>query len=172
MTKILSLISLLNPNNFPWLVLRLIWFILASFFVITTSSQAPCAENLKLRSGISFVQDTYAGFPIIASKMEDCTIEPGIPTFIFFGAGGDLNTNRQAERVIRLYKRYWQDKLKFLLVDVDHPTSAQAISLIKNYYKGYIPCQVVLTKTGVLNWSQTGEVDTKVLKSQLEAVLP
>lgn len=129
------------------------------------------AEQLKLRPGISFSQDIDNGFPIVANKMDDLTIETGRPTFIFFGASGDLNTNRQAKRVVDLYRRVQETPLKFVIVDVDHATSAASKQLIKDYYRGYIPSQVLLDKSGNKVWTQVGEVDHHALQSQVDKVL-
>lgn len=128
------------------------------------------ADNLKLKNGISFVQDTDNGFPIIGDNMEDVQIATTKGTLIFFGAAGDLNTNRQAKRVVDLYKKF-QDKIKVIVVDVDHPANADAVKLIKTYYKGYIPTTVVLDKTGRVSASHSGEVEANELKSQIERVL-
>lgn len=129
------------------------------------------AEDLHLKKGISFSQDTDTGFPIECQRMEDVELEQGKASFIFFGASGDLNVNRQAKRLVDLYKQAGNKPVKFILVDVDHPSTPSAKALIKNHYKGYIPFEVILDKSGKVTWSQIGEVDTGVLSSQLEKAL-
>lgn len=136
----------------------------------STIASAIAAENLRLKDGISFVQDTDNGFPIVGDKMEDATLDQNKPTLIFFGAAGDLNTNRQAKRLIDLYKKI-QDKVKVIVIDVDHPANANVVKLIKTYYKGYIPLNVVLDKDGKLSTSHSGEIDTGELKSKVDRVL-
>jgi len=131
-------------------------------------SEAFGAEDLKLRPGVSFTQDIDSGFPILASKIDDVSPATDTPTCIFFGASGDLNTNRQAKRLVDLYKKVEPKTAKFIILDVDHATTDDAKKLIKTYYKGYIPFEVILDKTGKTTWSQIGEVDTSVLKNQLE----
>lgn len=131
---------------------------------------AIAAENLRLKDGVSFVQDTDNGFPIVGDKMDDANLEQAKPTLIFFGAAGDLNTNRQAKRLVDLYKKI-QDKVKVIVIDVDHPANANALKLIKSYYKGYIPLNVVLDKDGKLSTSHSGEIDTGDLKSKVDRVL-
>src|SRR5215470_244836 len=84
------------------------------------------AEDLRLRDGISFYQDLDTGFPIIGQKMDDVLPAADRPTFIFFGAAGDLNTNRQARRVVELYRKYRASGLKFIVVDVDEPPGQEA----------------------------------------------
>lgn len=133
-------------------------------------SGAIAAENLRLKDGISFVQDTDNGFPIVGDKMDDATIDQNKPTLIFFGAAGDLNTNRQAKRLVDLYKKI-QDKIKVIVIDVDHPANSNVLKLIKSYYKGYIPLNVVLDKDGKVSSSHSGEIDTGDLKSKIDRVL-
>ncbi len=132
---------------------------------------ADAAENLRLREGLSYEHDLDKGFPIIADKIDDLKIENGKVNFIFFGASGDLNTNRQAKRVVELYKKYKDGALKFVIVDVDHATSPDAKQLIKNYYQGYIPQEVILDKQGKTFWTHIGEVDLSALVSQIDKVM-
>ncbi|MBS1989498.1 MAG: hypothetical protein JSS86_09305 [Cyanobacteria bacterium SZAS LIN-2] len=135
------------------------------------SLQVLAAEDLKLKKGISFTDDGDSGFPIDATKMEDMQLDPNKVTFIFYGASGDLNTNRQAKRLVDLYKSASNKAVKFILIDVDHPINAQATALIKSHYKGYIPFEVILDKTGKVVWSQIGEVENGVLNQQLDRAL-
>lgn len=129
------------------------------------------ADNLRLRDGISFMHDLDKGFPIIADKMEDVKLDSGRPALIFFGAAGDLNTNRQARRVVDLYKKYKATGTKFIVIDVDHAGSSEARALIKSYYQGYIPGVVVLDKQGKSTWNHFGETDLASMVTQLDKVL-
>lgn len=138
---------------------------------VPKTAPALAAEDLKLRPGISFTQDLDTGFPIVATKMDDVKIEVGVPAIIFFGASGDLNTNRQAKRLVDLYERVDQGTVKFIVIDVDHATSDDAKKLIKSYYRGYIPFEVILDKNGKVEWSQIGEVDMGVLKHHVSQVI-
>ncbi len=148
---------------------------LAALFLLGMNASLPAAtqaaENLALRKGISFVDDKDGGFPIIADKMDDTTIDSGTPTFIFFGASGDLNANRQAKRVVAVYNKYKGKSIKFIVIDVDHPQNDQAKSLIKKHYKGYIPCQVVLARDGSSAWNKSGEVSEGDINKQIDAQL-
>jgi hypothetical protein len=131
---------------------------------------AEAAENLRLREGLSYVHDLDKGFPILGDKLDDVKVESGKATLIFFGAAGDLNTNRQAKRVVELYKKY-KDQLKFIIVDVDHVTGADTKQLIKNHYQGYIPQEVILDKQGKTFWTHIGEIDGGSLSAQLDKSL-
>lgn len=129
------------------------------------------AEELRLRDGISYYQDTDSGFPILANKIEDTDHEMGRATFIFFAASGDLNSNRQAKRVVDLYKHFKDSKIKFVVIDVDHTKTDSAKQMLKTYYQGYIPQEVLLDKNGKKAWSANGEVDSHTLESKVEGVL-
>lgn len=132
---------------------------------------AGAADDLKLKKGISFVQDTDSGFPIEADHMDDYKLESGKATVLFFGASGDLNTNRQAKRLVDLYKQAAGKPVKFILIDVDHANDDQAKTLLRNHYKGYIPFEVILDKSGKVSWSQIGEVENGTLSQQLDRAL-
>jgi hypothetical protein len=129
------------------------------------------AENLHMRAGISFFHDLDQGFPIMGDKMDDAQVATGKPTLVFFGAAGDLNTNRQARRIVDLYKKYNADAVKFIVVDVDNATTQPARLLIKTYYPGYIPTQVLFDKQGKAKWNHTGEVDASVIGGHLDKLL-
>lgn len=143
--------------------------LIAIMFLAPLSALA--AENLTLRKGVSFTEDKDNGFPIIADKMDDATIDSGKPTLIFFGASGDLNTNRQAKRLVGLYNKFKAKNLKFILIDVDHASNAKASDLLKKHYKGYIPCQVLLDEGGNSVWSKSGEVQEGDVAKQIETVV-
>jgi len=141
------------------------------WLVAALCGDARAAEELRLREGISFYQDLDAGFPIIGQKMDDVAPAADRPTFIFFGAAGDLNTNRQARRVVELYRKYRDSALKFVVLDVDQPASDQAKQLIREHYRGYIPCEVILDSAGQKKWSHTGEIEERLIQTQLDKVL-
>lgn len=144
------------------------WLALAAFTLLPA---AMAAEDLRLRDGISFYQDTDSGFPILAKNIDDAEQETGKPTFIFFAASGDFNSNRQAKRVVDLYKHYKGSNLKFIVIDVDHTKTESAKRMLKAYYQGYIPEVVLLDKNGQKLWSANGEVDSKVLENKVESSL-
>src|SRR5262249_52017950 len=129
------------------------------------------AEDLRLRDGISFYQDLDTGFPIIGQKMDDVAPAADRPSFIFFGAAGDLNTNRQARRVVELYRKYRLSGLKFIVLDVDEPPGEEAKQLIREHYRGYIPFEVILDRSGQKKWSHTGEIEERLIQPQLDKVL-
>lgn len=149
-----------------------IWLLLVAVLAVFGSSAlaAYAADNLRLREGLSYVHDLDKGFPIIADKMDDVKFDGVRPSFVFFGAAGDLNTNRQAKRVVDLYKKY-KDQVKFLVIDVDHGTSPELKQLLKSYYQGYIPQEVLIDKDGKTSWTHIGEVDSGSLNGQVDKLL-
>jgi hypothetical protein len=150
---------------------KLLAILVSLLTAAAVAGQVSAADDLKLKKGISFNDDADAGFPIDGTKMDDMQLDPNKVTFIFYGASGDLNTNRQAKRLVDLYKQSNGKAVKFILIDVDHPINAQATTLIKNHYKGYIPFEVILDKNSKVVWSQIGEVETGILNQQLERAL-
>ena len=144
---------------------------LALVACVLLTSAVFAAENLRMRDGISFFHDLDQGFPILCDRMDDVTLGSGKPTLVFFGAAGDLNTNRQAKRIVDLYKKYKSDQVKFVIVDVDHASAAPVKALVKTYYPGYIPAEVVFDKQGKVKWNHTGEVDSTVMSGQLDKLL-
>lgn len=124
-----------------------------------------------MKEGISFTHDMDRSFPIVGDKMEDTALEPNRATLIFFGAIGDLNTNRQARRLVDIYKKYKDSDLKFIIIDVDHLRGEAAQQLVKKYYEGYIPGQVLLDKNGVKVWSHIGEVEANTVAQKIDKQL-
>lgn len=142
---------------------------LAALLGCLSASQA--AENLSMRPGVSYYQDIDAGFPIVADRMDDVSMSATRPTLLFFGASGDLNTNRQARRLVDLYRKYRAQGVKFVVVDVDQPATSQARQLVRDHYRGYIPFQVLIDKSGQRVWSQIGEVEGKQIEQHLDRLL-
>lgn len=145
---------------------------LSLLFCLLSMPGVWAADDLKLKEGLSFDQDLDSGFPIVASNMDDAKLPVGQPALLFFGASGDLNTNRQARRLVDVYRRYRDANLKFVVIDVDNPAGVEAKQLVKTYYRSYIPFEVLLDKTGQVVWSQVGEVESKLLEGQIAKVLP
>jgi len=129
------------------------------------------ADSLRMRDGISFVHDLDQGFPILAERMDDVDVTSGHPTVLFFAAAGDLNSNRQAKRIVEVYKKYKLTTVKFVVIDVDKPANATAKQLIKAHYQGYIPCEVVFDKQAKPIWTKTGEVEAGVISAQIDKAL-
>ena len=89
------------------------------------------------------------------------------PSHFFFGASGDLNTARQAKRLVGTYNKLRDRDVKFIVINVDKPANKEAEDLIKKYYKGYIPCQTVIDSDGTTTWSKVGEVSENEVTKQI-----
>jgi hypothetical protein len=170
-SKVFVVMKLDSNEEHRFTLKKLIVLMLIAILFLAPLSSAFAAENLTLRKGVSFTEDKDNGFPIIADKMDDATIDSGKPTLIFFGASGDLNTNRQAKRLVGLYNKFKTKNLKFIVVDVDHSANTKATDLIKKHYKGYIPCQVLLDESGNSVWSKSGEVQEGDVAKQIETTV-
>lgn len=138
---------------------------LAAVLMIMTPSAVTAAENLRLAPGVSYTSDVGTVFPLVGDRMTDYTIESGRPALIFFGATGDLNTNRQAKRLVALYAKR-RDNTKYIVVNVDSQDEA-ARELVRKYYPGYVPAQLLLDKDGHTIWTQVGEISRKRLGGQI-----
>ncbi len=159
----------------PYLKITITGALLALLHIIPVSVPFDCvvsqaADNLRLRDGISYFHDLDQGFPIVADNLDDVAMPQGKPAFLFFGAPGDLNCNRQAKRVVDLYKKYKTTQLKFILINVDEPPNDAARQLIKKHYSGYIPTELFFDSTGKQSWTHAGEVEFHTLSAQAEKV--
>jgi len=113
------------------------------------------ATRLTLAPGLSFTDDSSSNFPIRGEGLADGRIASDRPTAIFFGTSHCWNTNREAERFVALYAKE-TDTVRFLVVDLDRPTSDQK-PLVSRFYKGYIPTLAVLDSKGGVVYNQAGE---------------
>jgi len=141
---------------------------------LMTASVARGADHLALASGLSFSDDSSDSFPIRGDHLGDAESQPGRPTVMFFGAAHCWNTNREAERLVALYPKY-QDRVSFIIVDVNHPSPSQQ-GLLDTYYRGSIPTLVVRAPDGTLVYFQAGETagtrgDTRALDSLIGKAL-
>jgi hypothetical protein len=147
---------------------------LVGLAALMAASPAWGADHLSLAPGLSFTDDSSAGFPIQGDHLGDAESPPGRATVIFFGAAHCWNTNREAERLVTLYPKY-RDRVSFIVVDVNHPSPAQR-ALLASDYRGAIPTLVVRAPNGRVVYSQAGETaptrgDTQPLDSLIAKAL-
>lgn len=122
-------------------------------------ARAYAAEDLRLAPGLSFTDDSSASFPIEGTRLDEAEVGHGRATVVFFGAAQCWNTNREAERLVELYPRF-RDSVRFVVVDVSHPSDAQR-ALLATHYRGYIPTLVVLAPDGKVLYARAGETATR-----------
>lgn len=135
---------------------------------------AHAAENLRLAPRLSFSDDSSSSFPITGEHLGDADVGGGRATLVFFGAAHCWNTNREAERLVALYPKF-RDSVRFVVVDVSHPSDAQR-PLLAAHYRGYIPTVVVFAPDGKLLYARSGETasargDTAGLAKLLDQAL-
>ena len=116
------------------------------------------AMELVLAPDLSFTDDSSSNFPIRGKNLSDGRIASDRPTAIFFGTAHCWNTNREAERFVALYRLY-QDRVRFLVVDLDHPSREQK-ALVSRFYGGFIPHLTFLDRRGGVVYSRSGETAT------------
>lgn len=122
---------------------------------LLAASSARAADDLHLAPGLSFTDDSSDAFPIRGRHLADATTGDGKATVIFFGASNCWNTNREAERLVSLYPKY-KDRVRFVVVDVAHPSDDQK-PLVAKHYHGAIPTVVVLAPDGSVLYGRAGE---------------
>lgn len=136
---------------------------------------ARAADDLHLAQHLSFTDDSSDAFPIRGRHLADAKTGDGKATVIFFGASNCWNTNREAERLVSLYPKY-KDRVRFVVVDVAHPSEAQK-PLVEKHYEGAIPTVTVLAPDGSVLYDRAGETaatrgDAQPLAALIESALP
>lgn len=113
------------------------------------------AMHLTLAPDLSFTDDSSPNFPIRGENIGDGKIASDRPTVIFFGTSHCYNTNREAERFVKLYEMH-RDRARFLVVDVNHPATEQK-ALIERLFGGFIPTLAFLDRGGNVIYDRSGE---------------
>jgi hypothetical protein len=117
------------------------------------------ARNLALAPDLSFTDDSSSNFPIRGENLGEGKIASDRPTAIFFGTSHCWNTNREAERFVAVAART-RDAVRFLVVDLDHPTREQK-PLVSRFFHGYIPTLAVLDSAGSVVYNRSGETASR-----------
>jgi hypothetical protein len=131
---------------------------------------ALAADALRLAPGLSFTDDSSGRFPIEGEHMDEGVVAGGRARVAFFGAAHCCNTNREAERLVALYPRF-RDRVRFVVVDVEHPSPAQR-ALMHAHYHDAIPAIAVFDPSGNVVYAESGETaPTRGDTSQLAAII-
>ena len=117
------------------------------------------AANLALAPNLSFTDDSSANFPIRGENLGDGRIASDRPTAIFLGTSHCWNTAREAERFVAVFAKE-KDAVRFLVVDLDHPTREQK-PLVSRFFHGYIPTLAVLDASGRVVYNRSGETASR-----------
>ena len=112
-------------------------------------------DNLTLNPKLDYASDSLDG-PLITGDDSSSGFVAGKTNYIFIYGEGCFNSKRQARRTVELYNKY-RDRVHFVVVDLDVPSSPEQQKLVKQFYKGYIPHIVVLNARGDSLYNQSGE---------------
>ncbi len=134
-----------------------------------SSSMLFAIDNLKLNSKLDYTSDSLDG-PLITGDDGQSGFVPGKPNYVIIYGEGCFNSKRQAQRTVELYDKY-RAQVHFVVIDLDIQRSPEQQTLVKQYYKGYIPHVLVLGPRGEVLYNQSGEVDSKVIENAFKESL-
>jgi hypothetical protein len=144
-------------------------FLITITLFLNLISFAFAGDDLKLNPKLDYTSDSQDG-PLITGNNMDAGAVPGKPAYVIMYGEGCYNSKRQARRTVDLYNKY-KGKVQFVVIDLDHPLSAEQESLQKKYYRGYIPHVVVLDAVGATLYNSSGEVDETIISGFLDKAL-
>jgi len=128
------------------------------------------ATDLKLNPNLNYSSDSNDGPLITGKNMKDGSINKGKPTYVIFYHRECYNSKRQARRTVELYEKY-NDRVDFVVVDLDSPRSSDQISLLTKHYKNYIPHLTIYDKNGKTIYDKSGEVRNTQMSELLDGLL-
>ena len=134
-----------------------------------SSSMLFAIDDLKLNSKLDYTSDSLDG-PLITGDDAQSGFVPGKPNYVIIYGEGCFNSKRQAQRTVQLYDKY-RGQVHFVVIDLDIQRSPEQQTLVKQYYKGYIPHVLVLGPHGEALYNQSGEVDSKVIENAFKESL-
>lgn len=134
-----------------------------------SSSMLFAIDNLKLNSKLDYTSDSLDG-PLITGDNAQSGFVQGKPNYVIIYGEGCFNSKRQAQRTVELYNKY-REQVHFVVIDLDLQRSPEQQTLVKQYYKGYIPHVLVLGPRGAVLYNQSGEVDSKVIENSFKESL-
>jgi thiol-disulfide isomerase/thioredoxin len=126
-------------------------------------------QQLKLNPHLDYNSDSVDG-PLITGNETQTGVVAGKPNYVMIYGEGCFNSKRQARRTVALSERY-QDKVNFIIIDLDKPQSPAQLKLVQSYYQGSIPDLVVLDGNGKAVYNQAGEQTEEVLSRILDSAL-
>jgi hypothetical protein len=140
-----------------------------ALLLTVSSSMLFAIDNLKLNSKLDYTSDSLDG-PLITGDDGQSGFVPGKPNYVIIYGEGCFNSKRQAQRTVELYNKY-RAQVHFVVIDLDIQRSPEQQTLVKQYYKGYIPHVLVLGPRGEVLYNQSGEVDSKVIENAFKESL-
>jgi hypothetical protein len=140
-----------------------------ALLLTVSSSMLFAIDNLKLNSKLDYTSDSLDG-PLITGDDGQSGFVPSKPNYVIIYGEGCFNSKRQAQRTVELYNKY-RAQVHFVVIDLDIQRSPEQQTLVKQYYKGYIPHVLVLGPRGEVLYNQSGEVDSKVIENAFKESL-
>lgn len=128
------------------------------------------ATDLKLNPDLNYSSDSNDGPLITGKNMSDGTLNQGKPAYVIFFHRECYNSKRQARRTVELYDKY-NEKVDFIIVDLDNPRSSDQTALLIKHYKRYIPHVTIYDKNGKAVYDKSGEVRNTQMSELLDGLL-
>ncbi|MFL6428157.1 MAG: hypothetical protein ACJ71S_07935 [Acidobacteriaceae bacterium] len=125
--------------------------------------------QLKLNPHLDYNSDSVDG-PLITGNDTQTGVVAGKPNYVMIYGEGCFNSKRQARRTVALSNRF-QEKVNFIIIDLDKPQSPAQLELVQRYYQGSIPDLVVLDGSGHAVYNQAGEQTEEVLSRIFDTAL-
>jgi hypothetical protein len=142
--------------------------ILAGWLLVLAAA-LPAQGQLKLNPRLDYNSDSVDG-PLITGNDMQAGVVAGKPNYVMIYGEGCFNSKRQARRTVALSRRY-QNKVNFIIIDLDKPQSPAQLKLVQSYYQGSIPDLVVLDGSGKPVYNQAGEQTEEVLSNIFDTAL-
>ena len=136
---------------------------------LSAAVPAKGAEDLRLNPHLDYSSDSKDGPLITGDHIKDGLVR-GKPNYVFIYGEACFNSKRQARRTVSLYRKYSR-RVRFVIIDLDIPRSAQQQELVKAYYRGFIPHVVVLDGKENVVYNQAGEVSESDISRLLDILL-
>ena len=134
-----------------------------SFLLTLKVTTSFAIDNLKLNSQLNYSSDSLDG-PLITGDDALSGFVAGKTNYVIMYGEGCFNSKRQARRTVDLYNKY-RNQVHFVVVDLDAKRSPEQQTLVKQFYKGYIPHVVVLDANGNPLYNSSGEVESKEIEA-------
>ena len=138
-------------------------------WLLTLAAALPAQAQLKLNPHLNYNSDSVDG-PLITGNDTQSGVVAGKPNYVMIYSEGCFNSKRQARRTVALADRY-QDRVNFVIIDLDKPQSPAQRKLVQKYYEGSIPDLIVLNGHGKAVYNQAGEQSEEVLSHILDEAL-
>ncbi len=147
---------------------NLIPLLLLTIFFIQAPANA--ASNLKLNPNLNYTSDSNDGPLITGDNITDGAVHTGKPAYIIFYHNECYNSKRQAKRTVELYEKY-QEKVDFIIVDLDSQISSEQRDLRGRFYRRYIPHVTIVDGKGDVLYNRSGEIGTETISAILDKAL-